>query len=405
MKRLALVMTLTLPLFLLRGRAIADGIISGVALLFVLHCLLTGDRGWRQGWCVPAFLFWGVAILSSIMHGTTHAVAEAFALGRFIVFCAALASWILPDPGVRRALGLSVTLVALWLIVECWQQYLFGANLWGYPRWGDGALTGPFARPRAGPPLVIVAFPGVAIYAVRWFQAPSWPLRAAGACLIVFLMVTMILIGQRMPTLLFGLGLVVTALLSRPLRWPILGAGVVGCTALALLPVLSPPAYEKLVVHFLEQMRHFPASPYGQLYIRAGVMLKLHPWLGLGVDGFRRSCADPAYVLDLSIFGKKFPTGDASGGCNIHPHNVYLDVAVSTGLVGLACMMTMIASWLRRLDSETPEQMMLLVALCMMLWPLASSSALFTVRTAGWLFLMAGWGLAATRPVAIARTC
>ncbi|MFT9441838.1 MAG: hypothetical protein ABF593_08755 [Acetobacter papayae] len=114
MQRLAQAMTLTLPLFLLRGRAIADGIISGVALLFVLHCLLTGDRSWRQGWCIPAFLFWGVAILSSIMHGTTHAVAEAFALGRFILFCAALESWVFGAPGGPRGRGVAGTRVALW---------------------------------------------------------------------------------------------------------------------------------------------------------------------------------------------------------------------------------------------------------------------------------------------------
>ncbi|GAA4484083.1 hypothetical protein GCM10023157_26990 [Gluconacetobacter asukensis] len=405
MRGIALAMTLTLPFFQLRGRAISDGFMSCIAVLFLLHCLRARDRGWWRGWPVFALAFWALAILSSVMHGTGHAVAEAVVLGRFFLFCVALERWVLRDGDARRWLGVSVTLAALWLVVECWQQYLLGTNLWGYPRWVDGALTGPFYKPRAGAALLMVVFPGLMVFATRWLEASSWRARLAGIGLIMFLTLTMILIGQRMPALLFGLGLAVMAVLIRRLRWPVLAAGLVGAVGLALLPVLSPPAYAKLVVHFMDQMRHFSDSPYGQIYIRAGVMLDRHPWLGVGVDGFRGACADPAYVRDLVLFGHTFPTRDVALGCNIHPHNIYLEVATTAGLAGLACFLAMVACWLWRMiralsPAQAPQQAMLCVACCVMLWPLASSSALFTVRTAGWIFLMVGWGLAASADIA-----
>ncbi|MFT8644112.1 O-antigen ligase family protein [Gluconacetobacter sp.] len=405
MRGIAVAMTLMLPFFLLRGRAISDGFMTGIAVLFLLHCVRVRDRGWWRGWPVFALAFWGCAILSSVMHGTGHAVAEAFVLGRFLLFCVALERWVLRDGAARRWLGGAVTLAALWLVVECWQQYLLGTNLWGYPRWVDGALTGPFYKPRAGAALLMVVFPGLMVFAVRWLEAPAWRTRLAGVGLIMFLTLTMILIGQRMPALLFGLGLVVMAVLIRRLRWPVLAAGLVGAMGLALLPVLSPPAYAKLVVRFMDQMQHFSDSAYGQIYIRAGVMLEDHPWLGVGVDGFRNACADPAYVRDLVLFGRTFASRGVAVGCNIHPHNIYLDVATTAGLVGLACFLAMVACWLWRMiralsPVQAPQQAMLCVTACVMLWPLASSSALFTARTAGWIFLMVGWGLAASADIA-----
>jgi O-antigen ligase len=403
---LALAMTLTMPFFQLRGRAISDGIMSVIGILFLVHCVRVGALGWwRRGWFVFALLFCGLAILSSVMHGSGHAVGEAVVLIRFFLFCAALERWVLRDAPSRRWLGAVVTAAALWVVMECWQQYLLGYNLWGFARWSDGALTGPFYKPRAGTALLMVVFPGLMPFAIRWLQRPSWRQKLAGVALVMFLVLTMILIGQRMPTLLFGLGLVIMALVIRGMRWPVVAAGVAGAVVLCLLPILSPPAYAKLVVQFLAQIRDFPDSNYGQIYIRAAVMLRQHPWLGLGADGFRAFCTSPSYVRDLPLFGRDFASRGVEAGCNIHPHNIYLEVATTAGLLGLGCFLVMIASWLWRMmralmPAEAPQQAMLYVTCCVMLWPVASSSALFTVRTAGWVFLMVGWGLAASRDIA-----
>ncbi|ACI53101.1 O-antigen polymerase [Gluconacetobacter diazotrophicus PA1 5] len=402
---IALAMMMVMPFFQLRGRAISDGIMSAIGLLFLVHCIRTrANDWWRRGWFAFALLFCGLAILSSALHGSSHAVAEACVLIRFFLFSAALERWVLRDAASRRWLGAVVTVAALWLVVECWQQYLLGYNIWGFPRWPDGALTGPFYKPRAGAALLMVVFPGLMPFALRRLQAASWRPKLAGIALIMFLVVTMLLIGQRMPTLLFGLGLVLTALFVPSTRWAVFAAGMAGVVGLFLLPILSPPAYAKLVVHFLAQIRDFPDSDYGHIYIRAAAMVRQHPWLGLGADGFRDFCPNPSFARDLSLFGYDFhvPVG---AGCNIHPHNIYLEVATTAGLPGLACFVAMAAAWLWRMlralsPVEAPQQAMLCVICCVILWPVASNSALFTVRTAGWFFLMVGWGLAASRDVA-----
>jgi O-antigen ligase len=225
--------------------------------------------------------------------------------------------------------------------------------------------------------------------------------RAGAIALLVLGVATMLLIGQRMPALLMLLGLVVAALLLRPFRLPVLLAMLVGAVLLAATPVISPPTFQKLVLHFIDQMRHFPTSNYGILYVRALVMLEAHPWLGLGVDGFRHGCADPAYFHGIAALGVSDAENGGLAGCNLHPHNYYLEIATDGGIPALLLFVGLITAWFRRLahpvDAGRAVPIALFVAALVQLWPLASTTALFVLPTAGWIFLTMGWALAEER--------
>ena len=395
----AVAMTLLLPLFLFYGRAVADALLSGVALLFLARCLLAGAWGWtRRPWVWLAAAFWLLTLAASLAEGSTHSALEALVLVRLPLFCAALESWVLEGARERRWLGWVATALALWIVLECWQQHLFGTNVLGDPRWSDGALTGPFTKPRAGGVLLMLAFPGLV--------APVLTLLgrgrvALGLALLLLAVLTMILIGQRMPSLLLLLGLAATALIVPRFRRPALVAGAVATVALVALPMVSAPTYAKLVVKFTQQMAHFATSPYGQLYVRAAVMTAAHPWLGLGFDGFRDHCPEPAYFHALPALGIPDAGNGGAAACNLHPHNYYLQAATSAGVPGLLLFAGLVALWLRRMARALaprgdPQQAMLLVAACVVFWPAASTSSLFTLDTAGWVFLLTGWGLAAS---------
>ena len=81
-------------------------------------------------------------------------------------------------------------------------------------------------------------------------------------------------------------GLLAAAALTPRLRRPVLLALAAAAVVLALTPLLSPPTYQKLVLHFVEQIGHFWTSNYGQLYVRALNMIASAPLTGLGFDGF-----------------------------------------------------------------------------------------------------------------------
>jgi len=189
----------------------------------------------------------------------------------------------------------------------------------------------------------------------------------------------------------------------RQFRPPLLIAIAVGALAIAALPVISPPTFAKLVIKFLDQMSHFAASPYGQLYTRASVMIVARPWLGFGFDGFKYFCGQPQFWHGWPGLGISNAENGGIKACNLHPHNYYMQLGTMAGLPGLALFIALVVTWLRRMaaalrPAKDPVQAMLFVTGCVMFWPLASTSGLFTLDTAGWVFLLVGWGLAASIP-------
>ncbi len=401
MQRLVLV----LPLLILASRAGADAAIAVVALAFLAHCAGSRDWGWTRHWAARLSLLWWAWVVvcslpvAGLGAGGLHSLIQAVLLGRYLLFAAALWVWLLRGAAARRRLSAVLAVAAGWIILQCWQQYLFGVNLLGDHRWMDGALTGPFQGPRAGPELVLILFPAILPGTLWLLNSPRWSRRALGVAWFGAGVLTMVLIGQRMPALLTGLGLVLCSLVLPRLRRVALAGLAAAFVLVAATPVISPPTFHKLVIHFSQQMRHFPESDYGQLYIRATVMGLQNPWTGLGFDGFRDHCREARYKKGLPRLG--IPDGDAQspGACNIHPHNHYLEALTESGFPGLILFCLTVLAWLltmaRGLGRGDPIGAACLIGAVLAFWPLASTSALFTLPNAGWIFLVLGMGLAA----------
>lgn len=426
--RLVAIAFLALPVTILHTRAGTEVLIALLDVAFLVNCARCSAWTWlRRPWVIAATAWWAWLVLCSVplallaganlgpdaAHGAGladrrwSACLQALASVRFLLLAAATAEWLAPRPVLRRALGWMVAAAAAWIAVECWQQYLLGRDLFGWPRWGDGALTGPFRQPRAGPALVLILFPAILPATLALLARPRLRPRLAAAGLVLFATVTMILIGQRMPALLTAVGLVACGVLLPRTRPAIVVTATLAAVLLAALPVISPPTFAKLVLKFARQLSHFGSTPYGALLVRAVVMTRAHPLFGLGFDGFRHGCDDPAYQHGLRWLGGA-PLGPADhSGCNIHPHNHYLEAATSGGLPGLLLFCAAVVAWLatlgRGLLARTdPQRAALFIAALLALWPFASTSAFFTLPNAGWFFLLLGAGLALSRPRPVA---
>ncbi len=129
----------------------------------------------------------------------------------------------------------------------------------------------------------------------------------AAFVLSVVAVLVMVLIGQRMPLMLTGLGLVAAALLLPRLRLLVFAAGVAGLVLVAASPIVSPPTYHRLVQKFSHQMEDLPASRSGQLYARAWHIAEARPLVGRGFDGSARSVRCRRY------FGPTFDGVSAAG--------------------------------------------------------------------------------------------
>lgn len=396
--RLALGATLLLPVALLYTRATGDALLSLVAILFLARACVLRDWSWlHTAHARLALCFWLWLVVCTFAMATHRAAGEALVACRLLLFAAALENWVLLRQAQRRQLWLVILAVAAWIVVETWEQYALGTNIFGYQRWGSGVLTGPFSEPRAGGTLQVVYLPAFLPLAMYLLGRQGLLSRIAGALLILVTMLTEALIGQRMPMLLLLLGLCLTGLVLRRFRWPVAIALVVLAATIAVAPVISPVTYATLVIEFLHRMRDFWDTPYALLYQRAVVMVQAHPWLGLGFDGFRDNCADPRYFKPVAWL--PVTHFDSPEGCSIHPHNYWLQIATSAGLPGVVLFAALCVAWLVRIGrgmfaAVSPIQVALFVTLCTAMWPIASTTSLFTVPNAGWVFLTIGWGLA-----------
>ena len=397
----ALACTLVLPLGLMHAKALGEVLVGVLCVLFLLHSATTKNWAWaRRPWIAIALAWWGWGLVCSLVgQGGLHAIAQSLAALRYYLLAASLEAWVLREAHARRWLGWVIAASALWIALECWQQYLLGRNFLGYPRWGDGSLTGPFYGPRAGPAFVFVLYPALLPPVLALLQRPGWRPRLGGVLLAVLGVATMVLIGQRMPAVLALFALLICGLLLRRFRPAVLAAIGVGALLLAATPVISPPTYNKLVLRFVDQLEHFSQSQYGEIYLRAAVMTAAHPLFGHGFDGFRLFCNDPAYIGAAPAIGVTAAENSSPDACAIHPHNYYVQAAVEAGLPGLALFAAFVLAFVLRAGSglltrPDPLRVALFATLVAAFWPIASTGGFTTMPIAGWLFLTCGWALA-----------
>ena len=395
-----------LPLFLLHARALAEVAVATADLVFLWQMAATRSWRWlRAPEVLPGLLFWAWQLICSLpFHaaGGMPAFIQALASLRWFLLIPALSRVVLADAAVRAWFMRVLTAAVLYIGANVWLQQATGFDLWGFRRWVDGSLTGPFYEPRASAPLVRMLFPVL--------LPPLARARAAWAVTLLLLsVVTMVLIGQRMPVLLLGMGLAATALLLPGLRKLALGFLVLVPLLVLGTVLFSPQAHHRLVTLFASTMLHFPDSPYGSLYLRALAMAQNRPWFGWGFDGFRHACADPVNFRAFPGLGQTLAAGGGAGVCNIHPHNIYLEALTNAGLPGIVLYAATVLAWLlvtgRGLwrGATTAEQTLragVLVAILVHFWPIASSSSAFDVYTSGIGYTMAAFGVALARAAA-----
>jgi O-antigen ligase len=376
-------------------------------ILFLVETIRAGNwRAWAVPWFVVAIGWWLWLLLCSLpvpaigLHGAGWVISFGFALViiRFLVFALALQSWLLTTAALRKWLWIVIALSCLWIGLESWQQYLTGYNVFGNQRWGDGALTGPFWKPRAGDLYGHLLFVALVPVTARLFARNMQAGKIAAYGLITIGAVTAVLIGQRMGAAYALLGGVSAAVLLPRLRVPVLVGIVTAAAVLLATPVISPPTHAKLVDETAVTMEHFSRSPYGELFSRAATMGFASPVVGYGYNAFRVDCTDPKFDGGVPGFDIE-PSSVSDNACNLHPHNYYLQAFEEAGFPGLALFSLMnilvLLPFLRALIKTRDGYVVgLLTGIVTYTWPIASTDAFPTLYEPGWFFLLLGLGLA-----------
>lgn len=400
-------LTILLPLFLTHGRGLAEFSISALSLLFLIRSVATAD--WlflSENWMKWALLWWAWQIFCSLpvfdgveKSGLTQAILSI----RFALFAAALQFWTLREGWARQWMMGLICACTCYIAVQIFMQALSGYNLFGVPRAADGTLTGPYAHSRAAAPLSRLAPPTLMlVFAALYTQLGARRGVILGVVLTALSLTALILAGQRMPTALMLLGIMLCALLYRPYRW-------VGLIGLMTTPVImlgvklfSHRSTDHLITLAHQQLAHFAQSHYGLIFTRVWMIVAQHPWTGLGFDAFRHGCPQPAYFHGFIGLGQR-PDGGGAAICVQHAHNHYLQALSNGGWPGLILFVMMViallvALWPRE-GRHHAWRVGLFVAFIVQEWPIASTSDFLNLPLGGWAFLLIGVGLAEARAI------
>lgn len=407
LRLIALFTTLLVPFGLLHAFVLAEICIAITDLTFLYRCAKNHNWAWlRRGWVRIALVWWVWLVICSTpipalglgSAGWKMGFVQAVLVIRLLLFTAALQDWVLTTAKSRQLAVWLLTLSALWIGLESWQQYLTGHNIFGNPRWSDGSLTGPFWKPRAGVLYAHILYPAILPAVAALLSSRRWVVYAGGLALAMLGLVTSVLIGQRMGVALTGLGAAVSALFLPRLRLPVI-IGVVAAVAFLLAtPILSPPTHAKLVGETHKNMSHFWLSPYGQLYIRGTQMGLQSPVHGWGYNGFRKHCPEPRFDAGIPSVGLPATKLDL-GACNLHPQNFYVQSFADAGIPGFILFTLLFIWWFKDSlaglwRSRNPLGIGMFIAILTYLWPLASTDEFPALYMVGWLFFLVGLGYA-----------
>lgn len=353
---------------------------------------------WREPACrglALLFLCLWVPQLVSLIDAVNFARSAKTALSYpAYLFCGLFIVRALARPGQFARLSLALLcLVAFWC-VDAFMQYATGANLFGYP-YQEGGLTGMF-HPKIRLGLVVAVLAPIVLEALRRLNKDSpfsW-------LIIVPLVAVVFLSGRRSAWVILALSLLaylppVFLTLSTRAKGALLAA-VCAASALAIYAGLKDPGLNQRMVLLTGALssRHqaeMATSGRASLWNTAYNMFAENRINGVGPRGFRYVYEEHADAGDAFIQEGRF---------GHFPHLVFLEIAVETGLIGIAGFILFYATLLRHWwrDRRDLNAVAWRAALLAAAFPFNAHLAFYGSYWGGFLWLLIACAVAATFP-------
>lgn len=369
---------LLMPPLMYFGKGPVDTACSLVAALFLAHSYQQRDFSWAKPlWVKACLALWTYLVVHSLFQSDVlHSLSRAAPWGRYPVFAAALAYWVIRDKTFSKKLFISIAIGCSLLALDGWLQYFSGESIYGYDKWSRTRLTGPYHMPRLGATLAWIAFP-VLIVCLHPIKAAWWRpmLKVFGGAAILL---AILFSGDRSALLLTLLAIGLAGLFSPWLRWKMLWLAPLCILVAAAIFHNSPTLYKRWIGETQEHVGSFWQSPYGKITLDAWDIMQEHPWFGIGVKEYRnvsQSMREP----------------------QTHPHNPYLEMQTETGIFGLCLLLGLFAIWLRdmlrsySLWKHDYLMMGLAIGVMVRLWPIISVPSFYASWNMIPLWIMVGW--------------
>lgn len=316
------------------------------------------------------------------------------------LFCGVFILRELARPGNLTRLSLALLLIVVFWCVDALVQYATGTNLLGYP-YQDGMLSGMF-YPKLRLGIILAVLVPIALETATNVNRDNVNRDSLYPWLLLIpFTVVVLLSGRRSAWLMLLIGLsaylpLVFISLSFRARYIIAGALCVAVVLVGTVFYKSPDINRRIVlltgILGSEYQAERATSMRTPIWDTAGNMFRDN-WLnGVGPRGFRYAYRD--YAEEDNYFVRQGQDGQT------HPHLVFLEIAVETGVIGLIGFilfyLVILRYWWRGRHSTINGAWT--AALLAATFPLNAHLAFYGSYWSGFLWLLIACVLAAVLP-------
>ncbi len=406
-KKIFCFLLLLIPVFLITGPAIPDIVItcSGIFFLILIFTKKYEYKIIDFNWFKISIIFWIFLIIASFFaQNFIKSFTESIIFIRFLLIPAILLILLFEYQIAIKLLFITIFVSVIFVISDCVYQFFnydsktgFGEDIFGYipdnsPHF---RLTGPFKDLVPGSYVSRFAFFGiVAIY-----------LFVKNKNLKNFLIITYLALsgfityisGERMAFATFGLGLIIFILFSKNIYYLI---SIVILFLLILISNKFHPAFDYKIINstpihnglvlekkiecinssdlnctvliksqpkFIQVLKNFNQSAYGEIYLLALKMYKENLLFGIGLNNYNELCSTTKYSKELKNID-----------CVTHPHNFYLQWLIETGPICLLLFIFYLYFICVSINKNQSSEIKLLsmITMIILFWPIMSTGSL-----------------------------
>tara|TARA_B100000029_G_scaffold51701_3_gene46991 strand:+ start:353 stop:1603 length:1251 start_codon:yes stop_codon:yes gene_type:complete len=343
---------ISLPFALISGPALPDIIIVLIGLIFLIQCFKKRDWSlFKKNYSI-IFLIWNLyIILISLSSDNIYLSLESSLFYfRFGIFALAVFNIIDNDEKILKYFFWSLFSALLLVSIDAWLQFFNGKNLIGYT-YNNQRLNGLFGEEFVLGSFLSRLFPLFFGLAIHMYYRSKIVVICA---LLLFLSIDCLIFvsGERSAFLYLILSTLVILLLTR--RWKIirLSTFIFSMIILIFVSIYNPSAKKRMVDQTLNQTNilkdnivdmkfNIFSVQHEVIYKSASKIFLDNKFFGIGPKMFREVCQQKEYQF--------FVDEDRSvNGCQLHPHNSYLQLLTETGVVGFIPVFLLLILILKR---------------------------------------------------------
>jgi len=402
---------LLIPFALVTGPALPDILLILFSIIFFLTIFKNENKNYfmYENWMVASIILWIWFIFISFFSINFYtSISEALIFIRYILFI--VFSYLVFSNLNKKILLLFLYLIfflcilvsldTLFQFYNYSYSYGFGKDLFGrIPEGLYGRLSGPFIDLVPGSFLSrLIFFNILLIYLCYDLFRNNYKIITINIISLSLFFSVIFFSGERMALATTCLGVFLCFLFSKKIRLILLFSMIISILFIFInlkfhphfnnYEILSSTSKHeglkikrkfscntgkicektfKVQPQFFEVLKNFKESAYGEIYLTSYQMWKDNMFLGIGLNNFKELCYNE----------KKYKKYHQNFGCTTHPHNIYLQSLLETGLIGFIIFCSFVFLIFSKVNSIKliDLKIILFSSLLTVFWPIMSTGS------------------------------